>query len=106
MGQDHGVGFDGVDAKGSKPTVVETIRGATDPRRSSQPIKLLVRWESALPVRAAEMRVRSGASHAGRRRLSHRGLRRSRGLLQERSEEFGESSEKTDLSENLKVPTF
>src|ERR1700731_720516 len=48
MGQDHGVGFDGVDAKESKPTIVETIRGAVDPRRSSQPIKLIVRWESSL----------------------------------------------------------
>ena len=26
MGQDHGVGFDGVDAKVSKPTRIETIR--------------------------------------------------------------------------------
>jgi hypothetical protein len=55
MGQDHGVGFDGVDA--SKPTVVETLRGAIDPRRSSQPIRLTVRWESALPIRAAEIKV-------------------------------------------------
>src|SRR4030081_820928 len=51
MGQDHGVGFDGVDAKGSKPTVVDTLRGAVDPRRSTQVIKLNVRWESALPIR-------------------------------------------------------
>ena len=57
MGQDHGVGFDGVDAKGSKPTVVDTIRGAVDPRRSSQPITLIVRWESALPIRAAEIKA-------------------------------------------------
>jgi len=57
MGQDHGVGFDGVDAKESKPTVVDTLRGAVDPRRSSQPIKLIVRWESALPIRAAEIKV-------------------------------------------------
>ena len=57
MGQDHGVGFDSVDAKGSKPTVVETIRGAVDPRKSAQPIKLIVRWESALPIRAAEIKV-------------------------------------------------
>jgi hypothetical protein len=31
MGQDHGVGFDGVDPKGSKPTVVETISGQPTP---------------------------------------------------------------------------
>jgi hypothetical protein len=57
MGQDHGVGFDGVDAKGSKPTVVDTLRGAVDPRRSGQPIQLIVRWESALPIRAAEIKA-------------------------------------------------
>jgi hypothetical protein len=57
MGQDHGVGFDGVDAKGSKPTVVATIRGAVDPRRSSQAVTLNVRWESALPIRAAEIKA-------------------------------------------------
>jgi hypothetical protein len=57
MGQDHGVGFDGVDAKGSKPTVIDALRGAVDLRRSSQPIKLTVRWESALPIRAAEIKA-------------------------------------------------
>src|ERR1700680_4091267 len=40
MGQDHGVGFDGVDPKGSKPKVVDTLRGAVDPRRSNQPLTL------------------------------------------------------------------
>jgi len=57
MGQDHGVGFDGVDAKGSKPKVVDTLRGAVDPRRSNQPLMLTVRWESALPIRAAELKA-------------------------------------------------
>jgi hypothetical protein len=60
MGQDHGVGFDGVDAKGSKPTFIDTVRGAVDPRRSAQPIKLMVRWESALPIRAAEIKAGAG----------------------------------------------
>jgi hypothetical protein len=57
MGQDHGVGFDGVDAKGSKPKVVDTLRGAVDPRRSSQAVALNVRWENALPIRAAEVKA-------------------------------------------------
>jgi hypothetical protein len=59
MGQDHGVGYDGVDAKGSKPKVVDTLRGAVDPRRSNQPLTLNVRWESALPIRAAEFKADS-----------------------------------------------
>jgi hypothetical protein len=59
MGQDHGVGFDGVDAKGSKPKILDTLRGAVDPRRSPQEIELSVRWESALPIRAAEFKVRT-----------------------------------------------
>ena len=57
MGQDHGVGFDGVDAKGSTPSRVDIVRGAVDPRRYNQPIKLIVRWESALPIRAAEIKA-------------------------------------------------
>jgi hypothetical protein len=57
MGQGHGVGFDGVDAKGSKPKVVDTLRGAVDPRRSPQDVTLKIRWESALPVRAAEFKA-------------------------------------------------
>jgi hypothetical protein len=57
MGQDHGVGFDGVDEKGATPSRLETLRGAVDPRRSSQPIRLIVRWESALPIRAAEIKA-------------------------------------------------
>jgi hypothetical protein len=57
MGQDHGAGFDGVDPKGSTPTLLETIRGGVDTRRSSRPVTLTVRWESALPVRTAEFRT-------------------------------------------------
>jgi hypothetical protein len=56
MGQDHGVGFDGVDAKG--PGVIETIRGSVDPRRTSHPVTLTIRWESALPIRTAEFKSR------------------------------------------------
>lgn len=61
MGQDHGAGFDGVDGKRTKPTLMETIRGESagvDARRTSHTIRLTVRWESALPIRAAEIKAR------------------------------------------------
>jgi hypothetical protein len=58
MGQPTGVGFDGVD-KGKKPLPVIgnpfSIDKSTAPK--SAPIRLLVRWESALPVRAAEFKT-------------------------------------------------
>jgi hypothetical protein len=57
MGQDHGVGFDGVDGAGSKPAPFETIRGGVDPRRAPRAVTLNVRWESALPIRAAEFKA-------------------------------------------------
>jgi hypothetical protein len=57
MGEEHGVGYDGVDAKGSKPTFAETMRGVPDPRRHSQVLRLKVVWESALPIRAAEAKA-------------------------------------------------
>ncbi len=43
MGQPHGVGYDGVDLKGGDHTV-------------AQPITLSLRWETALPVRLAELK--------------------------------------------------
>ena len=55
MGQDHGVGFDGVD--GDKPTTFENIRGAVDPRRTPHAVTLNIRWESAFPIRAAEFKA-------------------------------------------------
>jgi hypothetical protein len=58
MGQDRGVGFDGVDGN-TKPSVVETLRGGVDPRRTSHAVTLNVRWESALPIRAAEIKAGS-----------------------------------------------
>jgi hypothetical protein len=60
MGEQHGIGFDGVEPKGSKPTPFQTIRGVPDPRRTSHPLSLKVRWESALPIRVAE--IKAGAA--------------------------------------------
>lgn len=61
MGQPRGVGNENVDPKGSGPKVSPNIlsgRGGDDRSPSSlpQPIKLKIRWESALPVRLAELK--------------------------------------------------
>jgi hypothetical protein len=61
MGQPQGVGNEGVDPKGSGPKVSPNVfsgRGGDDrsARSFSQPIKLKLRWESALPVRLAELK--------------------------------------------------
>ena len=61
MGQPRGVGNEGVDPKGSGPKVspnVFTGPGGDDrsPRSLPQPITLKLRWESALPVRLAELK--------------------------------------------------
>jgi len=62
MGQPQGVGNEGVDAKGTGPKVspnVLTGRGGDDRsiRSLPQPIALKLRWESALPVRLAELKA-------------------------------------------------
>ena len=61
MGQSRGIGNEGVDPKGSGPKVspnVFTGPGGDDrsPRSLPQPITLQLRWESALPVRLAELK--------------------------------------------------
>jgi hypothetical protein len=61
MGQPRGVGNEGVDPKGSGPTVPPNVlsgRGGDDRslRSLARPIQLRLRWESALPVRLAELK--------------------------------------------------
>ena len=61
MGQPIGVGNEGVDPKGSGPTVSANIftgpGGADRSARSlPRPITLKLRWESALPIRIAEFK--------------------------------------------------
>jgi hypothetical protein len=62
MGQPRGVGNEGVDPKGSGPKISPNIfsgPGADDGsvRSRAQPITLRLRWESALPVRVAEIKA-------------------------------------------------
>ncbi|MGO9261936.1 MAG: hypothetical protein ACLQU1_37380 [Bryobacteraceae bacterium] len=61
MGQHHGVGYDGVDPKGSGPKLTPNILIGGDNRSARsfpRATTLMVRWESALPVRAAEFKAR------------------------------------------------
>jgi hypothetical protein len=64
MGQPHGVGFDGVDPKGSGPKLPTSPAdvlfggGGRSVRSVPQIIVLKLRWESALPIRAAELKSR------------------------------------------------
>jgi hypothetical protein len=62
MGQQHGVGYDGVDPKGSGPKLTPNIftgGGGEDrsPRSLPRAITLRLRWESALPIRVAQLRA-------------------------------------------------
>jgi hypothetical protein len=57
MGQPTGVGYDGVGEKG-RPVLPTNVfmPSRTPPPARAQTIRLLVRWESALPVRVAELK--------------------------------------------------
>lgn len=56
MGQPHGIGIDGVDGKESKPRLPAILGGNSRP--ASETVKLRIRWETALPVRVAELKAR------------------------------------------------
>jgi hypothetical protein len=63
MGQPRGIGNEGVDPKGSGPKFSPNLLtgpGGNDrsPRSLPHPITLQLRWESALPVRLAELKLR------------------------------------------------
>jgi hypothetical protein len=58
MGQEHGVGYDGIDQR----TKAQQAAGFFGSRingtpNASRPLKLRVVWESALPIRAAELKT-------------------------------------------------
>jgi hypothetical protein len=63
MGQPKGVGYDGVDAPGSGPKLPKSIPdllvggGAPSARSQIQGTYVRLRWESALPVRVAELKA-------------------------------------------------
>lgn len=61
MGQPHGLGYDGLDPRGSGPTVSPNIftgPGGDDRslRSLPRPLTLRLRWETALPVQLAELK--------------------------------------------------
>jgi hypothetical protein len=57
MGQPTGVGYDGIDDKRVRPVLPQNVfTAAPMPVSKAQIIRLLVRWESALPVQAAELK--------------------------------------------------
>jgi hypothetical protein len=57
MGQPTGVGYDGIDDRRIRPVLPQNVflPSPTTPSKA-QLIRLLVRWESALPVRVAEIK--------------------------------------------------
>jgi hypothetical protein len=57
MGQPQGVGYAGVDNTTDKQKVAKVLSGDFSGSAPIPPIALRVRWESALPVRAAELKA-------------------------------------------------
>jgi hypothetical protein len=55
MGQEHGIGFDGVESK--KTGLPTTLFGKEPDVRPTQVIMLRLRWETALPIRLAELKA-------------------------------------------------
>jgi hypothetical protein len=61
MGQPTGVGFDGIDDRRVRPVLPQNVFAPSPTAPSkAQIIRLLVRWESALPVQAAELKRGEG----------------------------------------------
>lgn len=63
MGQEHGVGYDGIDDKRAAPQPPSSILDVLKPgdnsvHPSTQFVPLTLRWESALPIRVAELKSR------------------------------------------------
>jgi hypothetical protein len=63
MGQEHGIGYDGINDKKAAPQLPANILDVLKPGDNSvhpltQFVPLALRWESALPVRVAELKSR------------------------------------------------
>jgi hypothetical protein len=56
MGQPHGIGVDGVDPNESRPKIPKIFHKSTRPAPGF--VRLRIRWETALPVRVAELKAR------------------------------------------------
>ena len=62
MGQPHGIGYDGIDDRWFHPEVLGNPFGGAEKTGPALPVfRVLVRWESALPMRAAEFKLRQNA---------------------------------------------
>jgi hypothetical protein len=57
MGQPQGVGYKGVDNTTDRAKLTKALSGNFTPAAPIGPITVRVRWESALPVRAAELKA-------------------------------------------------
>ena len=58
LGQPHGVGFDGIDGKPANPKAVSSHFGGPAGAHPLSPyLTLQLRWETALPIRLAEMKI-------------------------------------------------
>jgi hypothetical protein len=58
MGQEHGVGFDGIDERTKRQQAANFFGSRVNGTpNASKPLKVQIRWESALPVRAAELKA-------------------------------------------------
>jgi hypothetical protein len=58
MGQPHGVGFDGVGEKQVRPKLdIPTVLNKVYTPPPAESVQVLVRWENALPVRTAELKL-------------------------------------------------
>lgn len=94
LGQPRSIGNEAGDPKvgGLKvsPNIL-TSPGGGDRSPRPQSITLQLRWESALPVRLAELKLHEiETSHVAGRRLSHRRLRRSGRQFQGPPEQLGQ----------------
>jgi hypothetical protein len=60
MGQEQGIGFDGI-GKGPRPktptSLPDLIKPESNVRPNNQALTLQLRWETALPIRAAELKA-------------------------------------------------
>jgi hypothetical protein len=57
MGQPQGVGYKGVDTTTDRERVARVLSGNLSPMAPIGPMVVRVRWESAMPVRAAELKA-------------------------------------------------